>query len=92
MPPKITNNRWDREPDDFAVVLRERDLSGMFSRRIVIEEGTTGLLMVQGRFDKRLDPGEHVDDPIGMGQQVYDALAKKFMDLIPRRLQETLDR
>jgi len=60
MPPKITNNRWDREPDDFAVVLRERDLSGMFSRRIVIEEGTTGLLMVQGRFDKRLDPGEHV--------------------------------
>ena len=60
MPPKITNNRWDREPDDFAVVLRERDLSGMFSRRIVIEDGTTGLLMVQGRFDKRLDPGEHV--------------------------------
>ncbi len=39
-----------------------------------------------------LDPGEHIDDPIGMGQQVYDALAKKFMDLIPRRLQETLDR
>ena len=60
MPPKITNNRWDREPDDFAVVLRERDLSGMFSRRIIIEDGTIGLLMVQGRFDKRLDPGEHV--------------------------------
>ncbi|MHC4108157.1 MAG: arsenate reductase/protein-tyrosine-phosphatase family protein [Planctomycetota bacterium] len=37
-----------------------------------------------------LDPGEHIDDPIGMGQPVYDALAKRFMDLIPRRLKETL--
>ena len=60
MPPTISDNRWVREPDDFAVELRERDLSGLFSRRIRIEEGTTGLLMVQGRFDKRLDPGEHV--------------------------------
>ena len=56
----ITNNRWVREPDDFAIELRERDLSGLFSRRIVIEEGTAGLLMVDGRFDRRLDPGEHV--------------------------------
>ena len=60
MPPTISDNRWVREPEDFAVELRERDLSGLFSRRIRIEEGTTGLLMVQGRFDKRLDPGEHV--------------------------------
>ena len=56
----ITNNRWVREPDDFAIELRERDLSGLFSQRIVIEEGTAGLLMVDGRFDRRLDPGEHV--------------------------------
>ena len=56
----VANNRWVREPDDFAVELRERDLSGLFSKRIVIEEGTTGLLMVQGRFDRRLDAGEHV--------------------------------
>ena len=28
MPPTIRNNRWVREPDDFAVLLRERDLSG----------------------------------------------------------------
>lgn len=60
MPPNISRNRWVREPDDFAVELREGDLSGLFSRRIIIEEGTTGLLMVEGRFDKRLDPGEHV--------------------------------
>ena len=56
----ITNNRWVRESEDFAVELRERDLSGLFSRRIVIEEGTTGLLMIQGRFDRRLDVGEYV--------------------------------
>ena len=60
MAANISNNRWVREPDDFAVELRERDLSGLFSRRIVIEEGTTGLLIVQGRFDRRLDTGEHV--------------------------------
>ena len=55
----ISNNRWVREAEDFAVRLGEKDLSGMFSKKIVIEEGTTGLLLIQGRFDRRLDPGEH---------------------------------
>ena len=53
----IANNRWVRRPEDFAVELRERDLSGLFSRRIVIEDRTTGLLTVQGRFARPLDSG-----------------------------------
>ena len=59
MPAKLFNNRWEREPDDFAAVLSERDLAGFTTKNIVIEEGTMGLLLVQGRFDRRLDPGEH---------------------------------
>jgi protein-tyrosine-phosphatase len=37
-----------------------------------------------------LDPAGDVEDPIGMGQDAYDALAKRFVKLIPVRLQETL--
>lgn len=56
----IQNNRWVREPEDFAVELREKQISDFFSAWIAIEEGTTGLLLVHGRYDKRLDPGQHV--------------------------------
>lgn len=56
----ITRNRWVREPDDFAVVLREKDIANFFDAWIAIEEGTTGLLLVHGRYDTRLEPGQHV--------------------------------
>ena len=76
----IANNRWVRDPEDFAVELRERDLSGLFSRRIVIEDGTTGLLMVQGRFDRQLDSGEHVLEG-GLGA-ILGGRDKKSMILV----------
>ena len=60
MAAKISNNRWVREPDDFAMEFREKDIADFFSAWIAIEEGTTGLLLVHGRFDRRLDPGQHV--------------------------------
>jgi len=60
MPAKITNSRWDREPDDFAAELREKDIADFFDARLYIEEGTTGLLMIHGRYDSRLEPGRHV--------------------------------
>lgn len=37
-----------------------------------------------------LDPGNDVEDPIGAGQSAYDALGKRFWQLIPRRLKELL--
>ena len=37
---------------------------------------------------QRLDPERDLDDPIGMGQEVYDALASRLMTLIPQRLKE----
>ncbi|PKB72749.1 MAG: hypothetical protein BZY75_05420 [SAR202 cluster bacterium Io17-Chloro-G7] len=56
----IQNNRWVRQPDDLAVQLREKQISDFFAAWIAIEEGTTGLLLVHGRYDQRLDPGQHV--------------------------------
>ena len=37
-----------------------------------------------------LEPGTDIEDPIGMGQEAYDALARRFMKLIPARLLETM--
>lgn len=38
----------------------------------------------------RLDPDRDMGDPIGMGQDAYDALATRFRVLIPQRLEELL--
>lgn len=37
-----------------------------------------------------LDPEADVTDPIGMDQDAYDALAQRFMQIIPKRLKELL--
>ena len=36
----------------------------------------------------RLDPDADIEDPIGQGQEAYDALAVRLMEIIPRRLKE----
>ena len=37
-----------------------------------------------------LDPDNDIEDPIGMGQDAYDDLARKLMKLIPARLSTTM--
>jgi protein-tyrosine-phosphatase len=37
-----------------------------------------------------LDPDGDVDDPIGRGQEAYDSLSRRFLELVPRRIQEVL--
>lgn len=39
---------------------------------------------------RRLDPHGDIEDPIGLGRNAYDALVRRFMRLIPRRLRESL--
>ena len=39
----------------------------------------------------RLDPAGDIEDPIGLDQSAYDALARRFLEIIPRRLKELLD-
>ena len=40
----------------------------------------------------RLDPRADIEDPIGSDQEAYDALARRLMQIIPRRLKEQLRR
>ena len=40
----------------------------------------------------RLDPDADIADPMAQGQEAYDALAERLMDIIPRRLKELEDR
>lgn len=37
-----------------------------------------------------LDPDSDIEDPIGMGQEAYDALGKRLSKLVPKRLKEAL--
>jgi protein-tyrosine phosphatase len=39
----------------------------------------------------RLVPDADIEDPIGQGQEAYDALAVRLMEIIPRRLDELKD-
>ena len=39
----------------------------------------------------RLDPDGDIEDPIGLEQSAYDALARRFLAIIPRRLKDMLD-
>jgi len=39
---------------------------------------------------ERLDPGDDVEDPLGLGRPAYDAVLRRFQDLIPNRLREVL--
>ncbi len=38
----------------------------------------------------RLDPDLDIEDPIGLDQSAYDALARRLLELIPRRLKELI--
>jgi len=39
----------------------------------------------------RLEPNDDIEDPIGLEQSAYDALARRFLTIIQRRLKELLD-
>lgn len=54
--------------------------------------------LLDGRADdehrtklRPLDPQGDIEDPIGLGQEAYDALARRFVELVPARLAELLD-
>ena len=38
-----------------------------------------------------LDPDGDIPDPLGMGQSAYDHLVTRLLELIPRRLEETVE-
>ncbi|MCH2161478.1 MAG: hypothetical protein MK085_06350 [Phycisphaerales bacterium] len=48
------------------------------------------LLGNQDVLVERLDPAGDLEDPIGLGEDVYERLAKRLEAVIPRRLEELL--
>ena len=62
---------------------------GMTEEHVRIARGVAGT-----RHDDtivRLDPDGDIEDPIGLEQSAYDALARRFLAIIPQRLKELLD-
>jgi len=37
-----------------------------------------------------LDPAGDIEDPIGQGEEVYQSVARRFLDIIPKRVKELL--
>jgi hypothetical protein len=54
--------------------------------------GARALVGGEAHQDKvqMLDSGGDLEDPIGMGQIAYDALARRLEQVLPGRLQELL--
>ena len=55
----IVDNRWAREPQEFAVVLDVEDLAGVLSKSLVVEPGTRALVYRGDRCIGALEPGRH---------------------------------
>lgn len=74
-----------------AEMIRKADIVfGMTERHVQTARETAG----DERADRivRLDPDADIEDPIGLDQSAYDALARTFLDVIPRRLKELMNR
>jgi hypothetical protein len=60
----IVENRWAREPEEFAVVLDVADLPGLLSKTLVVEPGTRALLFRGERHAGVLEPGRHTVESV----------------------------
>ena len=85
------------DPHDFEPTAR--DIAALTSADLILAmtdqhaEAVRDLLGESGRGPvvETLDPAGDVPDPIGQGQDRYDDLADRLVDLIPSRLAELLD-
>ena len=55
----IKGMKWQRSADDFATRIDVQDLKGLFSKGIVIEQGTNALLFINGELAETLQPGKY---------------------------------
>jgi len=62
-PPKITDNRWQKQADDFATRVEVGDLKGFLRRHLTIEPGTRAIFLVDGANVGTVPPGKYsIDD------------------------------
>lgn len=95
--PALTNNRWARQPGDFAARVEVQDLAGLMNRELVVEPGTQAWLVVDGQSQGILPPGTHTLDDLqqrlmrlasGAGRPNINAL---LTDVNPVELTYTFD-
>ncbi len=60
----LVDNRWAREPEEFAVVLDVEDLAGFLAKSLVVEPGTRALLFRGERHAGVLEPGRHTVESV----------------------------
>jgi hypothetical protein len=60
----LVDNRWAREPGEFAAVLDVEDLSGVLRKSLVVEPGTRALVFRGERPAGVLEPGRHTVESV----------------------------
>ena len=70
--PTVQNNSWVRNPQDFAARVDAADLKGLLTRGIIVEPGTSAVLVDGGAVKGILPPGTHY----------LDSLDKRLFDWI----------
>lgn len=91
--PELRNNRWARQPDDFATHVEASDLKGLLKRGLIVDVGTNAMLVDGGANKGMLGPGTHNLDSLekrlndwldtGTGSQVWALL----VDVTPTDLE-----
>ena len=59
MTPPIEENRWTAPEDQFATQLQLTDVSGFFSKKLLIEPGTRALMIEEGQYLGEVSPGSY---------------------------------
>lgn len=92
-PPALAKNAWVRQAGDIAARVDASDLKGLFMRGLIVEPGTTALLVDGGAVKGLLQPGTHNMDNLekrlrdwlqtGIGSQV----AALLVSIVPLDLE-----
>lgn len=70
--PEIEGKQWRRGHDDFATRVDVDDLEGIFKKGLIVGEGTTALLFVNGKLSGTLEPGKY--DLQGVKDRLKEAI------------------
>ncbi len=57
--PFIVNDRWTRNPEDFAVRVESADIKGRLAKPLNIEHGTRAIFFQQGKYKGELKSGSY---------------------------------
>ena len=87
--PAMGDNRWRRDPEDFAIHIVVDDVQGFFSRDLIVEPGTQAILLADGANLGIVGPGKYtLDDLVERGEVFLRLRSAHRMEAI---LMDTVD-